>query len=84
MARCDIILTDEELSDLEDDYWACDTLPTTTVTRATALAQLKRALEWLQPYAEENHSQIVITLDKTAWYNLCGIAGLRGKAIERQ
>ena len=79
-----IILAESELNDLEDDYWACYTLPTTTVTRATALAQLKRALEWLQPHAEENHNQVIITLDKTEWYNLCSIAGLQGKKQERQ
>ena len=84
MEGCNIILGDSELNDLEDDYWACCTLPTTTVTRATALAQLKRALEWLQPHAEENHNQVIIKVDKTDWYNLCGVAGLQGKKQERQ
>ena len=79
MGENNIILADRELKDLEDDYWACGncTLPTTTVTRAIALAQLKRALECLQPYAEDNHSKVIITLDKTTWYTLCHLAGLQ-------
>ena len=75
--KCNIILADSELNDLEDDYWANCTLPTTTVTRATALAQLKKVLEWLQPYVEENHNQVIIKVDKTDWYKLCSSAGLR-------
>ena len=78
MEACNVILADSELNDLEDDYWACHTLPTVTVTRVIAVAQL-RALEWLQPHAEENHSQVTVTLDKTDWYDLCRIAGLQEK-----
>ena len=79
MEACNVILADSELNDLEDDYWACHTLPTVTVTRVIALAQLKRALEWLQPHAEENHTQVIVTLDKTDWYDLCSIVELQGK-----
>jgi len=76
-----VVLSDSELNDLEDDYWACSTIPvpTTTVTRATAQAQLKRALEWLQQHAAENHTQLIITLDKIDWYDLCSTAGLQAK-----
>ncbi len=82
MERCDIILADSDLNDLEDDYWACYPLPTVTVTRVTALAQLKRVLEWLQPYAEENHSQVIVKLDKTDWHEMRSIVGLEGKRRE--
>ena len=76
-----IVLSDSELNDLEDDYWACSAIPitTTTVTRATAQAQLKRALGWLQQYVEENHTQVIITIDKKDWYELCSIARLQAK-----
>ena len=76
-----ILLSDSELNDLEDDYWVCSAIPitTTTVTRATAQAQLKRALGWLQQYVEENHTQVIITIDKKDWYELCSIARLQAK-----
>ena len=81
MDECNIMLSVSELKDLEDDYWACGAtpIPITTVTKATAQAQLKRALGWLQRHAEENHTQVIITLDKTGWYDLCSIAGLPAK-----
>lgn len=86
MDGSNIILSDSELNDFEDDYWACSAIPitTTTVTRATAQAQLKRTLGWLQQYTEENHTQVIITLDKTGWYDLCSIAGLQAKKYSQR